>query len=193
LRGWYCQRSSTKSIPTTTMGRDLMASRTDRTMRIPSGVASPLTTNHAAKRSVFVNLRSAGNLKNNQLTTFWGEGLGIEGLPPALEHKDHPNHSQHHLPLLPGFGFRVWDSSFRVSGVGFLVPGVGFQVSCKETRSCRPLPAPPPPALVRSVQSVGCRVVSRSLSRARALSLSLTHTMALDLSLSIPTTPSTTS
>ena len=30
--------------------------------RIPSGVASPVTTNHAAKGSVFVNLRNAGNL-----------------------------------------------------------------------------------------------------------------------------------
>ena len=29
-----------------------------------SGVASPVTTNHAARESVFVNLRNAGNLKN---------------------------------------------------------------------------------------------------------------------------------
>ena len=40
-----------------------MASRTDRTGRITSGGASPITTNHAAKGSVFVNLRNAGNLK----------------------------------------------------------------------------------------------------------------------------------
>jgi len=46
-----------------TMGRELMAPRTDRTTRIPSGVASPVTTNHAAKGSVFVNLRNDGNLK----------------------------------------------------------------------------------------------------------------------------------
>jgi len=45
-----------------TMGRELMAPRTDRTTRIPSGVASPVTTNHAAKGSVFVNLRNVGNL-----------------------------------------------------------------------------------------------------------------------------------
>ena len=41
-----------------------MVPRTDRTARIPSGVTSPVTTNHAAKGSVFVNLRNAGNLKN---------------------------------------------------------------------------------------------------------------------------------
>jgi len=46
------------------MGRELMAPRTDRTTRIPSAVASPVTTNHAAKGSVFVNLPSPGNLKN---------------------------------------------------------------------------------------------------------------------------------
>ena len=40
-----------------------MAPRTDRTTRIPSGVTSPVTTNHAAKGSVFVNLRNASNLK----------------------------------------------------------------------------------------------------------------------------------
>ena len=38
------------------VGRELMAPRTDRTTRIPSDVASPVTTNHAAKGSVFVNL-----------------------------------------------------------------------------------------------------------------------------------------
>ena len=32
--------------------------------RIPSGVASPVTTNHAAKGSVSVNLRNGGNFKN---------------------------------------------------------------------------------------------------------------------------------
>ena len=44
--------------------RELMVPRTDRTTRIPSGVASPVTTNHAAKMSVFVNLRNTGNFKN---------------------------------------------------------------------------------------------------------------------------------
>ena len=38
------------------MGKERMAPRTDRTTRIPSGVASPVTTKHAAKGSVFVNL-----------------------------------------------------------------------------------------------------------------------------------------
>ena len=42
-----------------TMRRELMAPRTDRTTRIPSGVAS-----HAATQSVFVNLRDASNFKN---------------------------------------------------------------------------------------------------------------------------------
>ena len=36
-------------------GRELMAPRTDHTTRIPSGIASPVTRNHAAKGSVFVN------------------------------------------------------------------------------------------------------------------------------------------
>ena len=51
------------------LGRELMAPRTDRTTRIPSGVASPVTTNHAAKGSVFVNLRNGGNLKIGFMTT----------------------------------------------------------------------------------------------------------------------------
>ena len=47
-----------------TMGRELMAPKTDRTTRIPSGVASPVTTNYAAKGPVFINVGNAGNLKN---------------------------------------------------------------------------------------------------------------------------------
>ena len=39
-----------------------MAPRTDRTTRIPSGFASPVTTNHAAEESVFVDFRNTGNL-----------------------------------------------------------------------------------------------------------------------------------
>ena len=46
-----------------TIGRELMAPRTDRTTCIPSGVASPVTANHAAKGSVFVYLRNGGNIK----------------------------------------------------------------------------------------------------------------------------------
>ena len=45
------------------MGRELTAPRTDRTTRIPSGVTSPVTTNHAAKGSVFVDLRNAATSK----------------------------------------------------------------------------------------------------------------------------------
>ena len=40
-----------------------MAPRTNHTTRIPSGVASPVTTEQAAKGSVFVNLRNPGNLE----------------------------------------------------------------------------------------------------------------------------------
>ena len=40
-----------------TMGRELMALRTDRTTRIPSDVASPVTTNHVAKGSMFVDFK----------------------------------------------------------------------------------------------------------------------------------------
>ena len=53
-----------------TMGRELMAPRTDRTTRIPSGVASPVTTSHAAKGSVLVNLRNGCNLNNWPKTRF---------------------------------------------------------------------------------------------------------------------------
>ena len=57
-----------------------MAPRTDRTTRIPSGVASPLTTNHAAKGSVFVNLRNPGNLDIATLQA----GHGRDGGEPLL-------------------------------------------------------------------------------------------------------------
>ena len=40
-----------------------MAPSSDRTTRIPSDVASPVTANHAAKESVFVDLTNAGNLQ----------------------------------------------------------------------------------------------------------------------------------
>ena len=36
-----------------------MAPRSDRTTRIPSGVASPVSTNYVTNGSVFVNLRNA--------------------------------------------------------------------------------------------------------------------------------------
>ena len=39
-----------------------MASRSDRTTRIPSGVASPVITNDAGNGSVFVYLKITGNL-----------------------------------------------------------------------------------------------------------------------------------
>ena len=46
------------------VGGGVMAPRTDRTTRIPPGVASPVSTNHAAKGSAFCHLRNTGNLKN---------------------------------------------------------------------------------------------------------------------------------
>ena len=52
-----------------------MAPIIDRTTRIPSGVASPVTTNHAAKGSVSVNLRNGGNLKLAQGAVLVGDGL----------------------------------------------------------------------------------------------------------------------
>ena len=49
------------------LGRELMAPRTDRTTRIPSAVASPVTTKHAAKGSVLGNLTIAGNLLGKRI------------------------------------------------------------------------------------------------------------------------------
>ena len=49
-----------------TMERVLMAPRTDRTTCIPSGVESPVTTTHAAKGSVFVNVRNTRKQKNGR-------------------------------------------------------------------------------------------------------------------------------
>ena len=46
----------------------LYPSRTDRTTRIPSCVASPLPANHAAKDSVFVKSRNTVTLKIGPLT-----------------------------------------------------------------------------------------------------------------------------
>ena len=46
-----------------------MAPRTDRTTRVPPGVTSPVTTDHAAKGSVFVNSRTAGTFKNLHAVT----------------------------------------------------------------------------------------------------------------------------
>ena len=43
---------------------ELMAPRTDRTTRIPSGVASPISTSHEANGCMFVNLKNTSNLRN---------------------------------------------------------------------------------------------------------------------------------
>jgi len=57
------------------MGRELMAPRTDRTTRIPSCVASPVTKNHAAKGFVFVNLRNGGSLKKWRIREYGRRGV----------------------------------------------------------------------------------------------------------------------
>ena len=49
-----------------------MAPRTHRTTRIPSGVASPVTSNYAVKGVVLVNLRDTGDSKS-------ARGVGREG------------------------------------------------------------------------------------------------------------------
>ena len=64
-----------------------MAPRTDRTTRIPSGVASPVTTNHAAKGCVFVDLRNGGNLvvfvgEEEERVVLLQAGGGLKGRTP---------------------------------------------------------------------------------------------------------------
>jgi len=60
-----------------------MAPRTDRTTRIPSGVASPVTM----KGSVFVNLRDTGNLKMAHLLCREGRWDALERLRALCRHK----------------------------------------------------------------------------------------------------------
>jgi len=66
-----------------------MAPRTERTTIIPSGVASPVTMDHAAKGSVFVNSRNAGNsktlaLENEERGGTWNfEMMADLGMPGA--------------------------------------------------------------------------------------------------------------
>ena len=63
LPSWAClysnllQAAEHKSMP------DGIRPKTDRTMRISSAVATPVTTNHAVKGSVFGGSRSSGNFK----------------------------------------------------------------------------------------------------------------------------------
>ena len=53
-----------KASQKATIERELMAPRTHRTSRILSSVASLITTKHAAKGSVFVSPRKAGNVRD---------------------------------------------------------------------------------------------------------------------------------
>ena len=55
------------------LGIELMAPRTDRTTRSASGVASPVTTDHAA----FVNLKNTGNSKIGPWVVGFGKLLGV--------------------------------------------------------------------------------------------------------------------
>ena len=87
LRGGRTRRRSEGRTVTT--GRELMAPRTDRTTRIPSVVASPVTTNHAANGSVFVNLRNGGNLKRD-----------LGEVAEEDEQDDNLREEQHHRPPL---------------------------------------------------------------------------------------------
>ena len=69
------------TVHTRHLGRELMAPRTDRMTRIPSGAASPITTNHAAIGSVFVDLSSAGNLKiGPYVSVYLGKQFGKPGV-----------------------------------------------------------------------------------------------------------------
>jgi len=72
----------------TTTPRELMATRTDRTTRILSGVASPMSTSHEANGCMFHNLKNAGNLKH------WPTGqIGID---PCIPVATHAYNEQHH-------------------------------------------------------------------------------------------------
>ena len=55
-------------------GERANGSKTDRTTRIPSGVASPLSMNHAVKGSVFVNLKMPATYK-----------IGLAAVRPVLK------------------------------------------------------------------------------------------------------------
>ena len=121
-----------------------MAPRTDRTTRIPSGVASPVTTNHAAKGAVFVNSRNDGNLKNVNAWQLARVGevqtgrfrLSIAGEPksriPPLQTMQVRQGSGSRVQgagcRVQGPVFSVQCSGFRVQGPGFRVQGPGFAV-----------------------------------------------------------------
>ena len=68
--------------------------RSNRTKHIPFGFASPVTTSHAAKGSVFVDLRNCSNLKIDPLTAwhclevisreYWPSVLCLERFKPEV-------------------------------------------------------------------------------------------------------------
>ena len=105
------QVRKTAILEKATMGGELMAPITDRT----TGVTSPVTTNHAAKGCVFVNLRNAGSRASEfrvQGSGFRVQGAGCRVQDPGFR--------------VQGQGFRVQGAGFRVQGSGFRVQGVGF-------------------------------------------------------------------
>ena len=91
-----------------------MDPRTDRMTRIPSGVASPVTTNHAAKGSVFVNLSNVGNLKGFRDYHARDRSLGSAARTSSRETALHP----HCTSAVQGSGLRVQGSGCRVQGSG---------------------------------------------------------------------------
>ena len=87
-----------------TMGKDLMAPRTDCTTHIPSSVASPVTTKYAAKGPLFVTLRKSGNFQN------WYRREVADGA--ELRRRGHPLLWVLRLELM------VWGSWFWFPGLG---------------------------------------------------------------------------
>ena len=114
-----------------------MAPRTDRTTRIPSGVASPITTNHQQKGPCFVNFKNCST--SHTMPTPALRIAGSRAVPlslPRVRVSGFGFRVSTSGFRLPGFGFRVLGFEFRVSGFGFrvsssgiLVPGFGFRSS----------------------------------------------------------------
>jgi hypothetical protein len=116
-----------------------MSPITDRTMRIPSGVASPITTNHAVTGSVFVKLTNPGNLKiglqgshltesrNGVLPPQRTQPLRLQRLRTRVEASGYS--VQGSGCKVQGSGFRVQGSGLRVQGPGFRVQGSGLRPS----------------------------------------------------------------
>ena len=126
-----------------------MAPRSDRTTRIPSVAASSVATSHAAKGSVFVNLRNAGNLKNQPHTQAVDELKSMEQEIKIFEMIQHPN-------LVRYYGMEKTD--LQVTSTQFCtrksceilkVDGSGTKTLISPSRFCSHDSAPQPRALLR--------------------------------------------